>query len=198
MARGTRSENVDTDNVDADNVDAAVDLTSTETAAEEARRKGRATPKRTDARQARAAERKAAPQNRKEAAAARRASARAARESLTSTDVSKLPERERRPELVYARDLVDSRAYPSQTFFWLLIATLLVSFVIEVAIFATFVAFIGLIVTSWLDARSIGKKVDARFPNSTVRVRAYAGRRVVAPRRTRRPVPRLNRGDEVR
>jgi len=187
MARGTRSENVDT----------TLDLSASETDAEEARRKGRATPKRTDARQARAQERKAAPKNRKEAAAARRESMRTARESLNSTDVSKLPKRERAPELIYTRDLADSRFYPSQGLFWLMIVTLLVSFLVEVVIFGTFVVFIALLVSAWFDARSVGLKVKQRFPTLTVPVRVYAGRRIVSPRRMRKPVPRLKRGDEV-
>lgn len=192
MARGTRSENAD------------LTVTIPESDADVAARKGRATPKsaatpkRTEARQLRAQERKAAPKNRKEAAAARREAMRTARESLKSTDVSKLPKRERQPELVYARDLVDSRFYVSQAVFWVMILTLIVSFAVQVVIFVTFVVFFVLLATSWFEGRQISAKVQARFPDSTVPVRFYSARRVVSPRRLRKPVARVSRGAEVR
>jgi DUF3043 family protein len=186
MARGTRSDNAD------------MSATSPEDDPETVARKNRATPKRTEARQLRAQERKAAPKNRKEAASARREAMRAARESLNSTDVSKLPKRERQPELVYARDLVDSRFYASQAVFWLMILSLVVSFVVQPAIFVTFLVFFVLIATSWFEGRKIAAKVRSRYPDSTVPVQFYSARRMVSPRRLRKPVTRVTRGAEVR
>jgi hypothetical protein len=169
-----------------------------ETAEEIAIRKGRATPKRTEARAARAQERKAAPKSRKEKAAVRRETMRAARDSLTSTDVSKLPKHEQRPELVYTRDLIDSRFYVAQLTVWLMVVTLVIGEVFVAATIISIATVILLIVVTALDVRLIARKVNERFPDSTTRVKLYAVRRIVAPRRMRRPVPRLARGDEIR
>jgi hypothetical protein len=186
MARGTRSDNAD------------LTVTIPETDAEVAARKGRATPKRTEARQLRAQERKAAPKNRKEAAAARREAMRTARESLNSTDVSKLPKRERQPELVYTRDLVDSRIWAAQSLVWLMIFTLVIGTFLPVFDFVAIAVIVVIAPVSYFDARGIARKVSERFPDSSVPVRFYAIRRAMAPRRMRKPVPRLKRGAEVR
>ncbi len=166
--------------------------------ADSAATKGRATPKRTAARAERAKERKGGPQNRKERAAARREAMRAARSSLASTDPARLPARERVAELVYVRDLVDSRFHLGQVVVWLMVFTLVVGTVYPPVEIPIFVALLILCAVTIRDVHRIERAVGERFPASTVRVRFYAVRRIVSPRRMRRPVPRLSRGAEVR
>lgn len=185
MARGTRP----------DDTEAPVGDDDAETSAA---RKGRATPKRTQARQVRAQQRKGAPQTRKERAAARRQALRSTRDSLTSTDVSKLPKHERQPELVYTRDLVDSRFYLAQSLIWLMLITLVVGTFVPAFDIVAIVALVVIIPISWWDAQVIRRRVYERYPDSAVPVRFYAIRRAMAPRKMRRPVPRLQRGAEVR
>jgi len=164
--------------------------------------KGRATPKRSQARAARAADRKKkAARTRKEAKARRRETMRETRASLTSTDVSKLPANERVPELVYARDLVDSRFYIGQALIWLMVIVIVIGQLPALALVANMGGLIGLFVIIAATVRDSGRiqhQVNSRYPNTTARVKAYAFRRIVSPRRMRRPVPRLSRGAEVR
>jgi hypothetical protein len=162
--------------------------------------KGRATPKRTQARVARAQQRKSAPVDRKAQSAARRRAMQEAREAMNQTDVSKLPAGERVPELVYVRDLVDSRFYVSQALIGIMVAVLVLGFI---PIFGTLPSIVGLaaliviLPIGVLDARKIQAKVRDRFPTSTVPVRFYAFRRMFSPRRLRKPVPRVARGTTI-
>ena len=162
--------------------------------------KGRATPKRTQARVARAQERKAAPIDRKAQAAARRKAMQEAREAMSQTDVNKLPAGERVPELVYVRDLVDSRFYISQSLIGIMVAVLVLGFVPLVRNFASIAGLAAVIVIipfGLLDARRVQAKVRERFPDSTVPVRFYAFRRMFSPRRLRKPIPRVARGAKI-
>lgn len=165
--------------------------------------KGKITPRRTEARAARAAARKQAPaQNRKEAAARRRQALQEARAALQSTDVSKLPPRERAPELVYTRDLVDSRFHPAEVVIWVMLGVFLLGAVpvygVQVlANLAGLTFLVASLAATWLRSAAVQRAVDQRYPNSTHRVRFYAARRLMAPRRFRRPVPRIRRGTAV-
>lgn len=163
--------------------------------------KGRPTPKRNQARAARAAERKAAPQDRKARAAARRKAVQEQREALNQTDVSKLPPTERTPELIYVRDLVDSKFYAGQGAVWFAVAVFVLAMFPPLTVLVDVIGLVGLLmiaVLTWRDSRAISRAVRERYPDSTARVRGYAVRRIFSPRRLRRPVPRVARGAQVR
>jgi hypothetical protein len=163
--------------------------------------KGRATPKRTQARAARATERKTAPPDRKARAAARRRSMQEAREAMNQTDVAKLPSGERVPELVYTRDVVDSKFYAGQALIWITLVIFLVSLVPALTVITEVAGLIGVVVIiplTWLDCRRIRRLVLERFPATTIPVRFYAMRRIVSPRRLRKPIPRVARGAQIR
>src|SRR3954451_19336916 len=92
--------------------------------------KGRATPKRSDARKQR---RSATPANRKEAAALRRTKMREQRQlqrqALVTGDERHLPARDAGPGRAYARDYVDSRFTLGQIFFGMIFVVLALTFV---------------------------------------------------------------------
>ncbi|HEV7208729.1 MAG TPA: DUF3043 domain-containing protein [Mycobacteriales bacterium] len=165
--------------------------------------KGKVTPRRTDARAARAATRKkSVPKGRKEAAARRREILRETKQAMQSTDVSKLPANERVPELVYVRDLVDSRFHPAEAVIWVMVLVFLLGAVpvygIQLLANLFGLAFLlASLLATWLRSAAIQKTVLVRYPRSAQRVRFYAARRMLSPRRFRRPVPRLKRGARV-
>lgn len=145
---------------------------------------------------------RAAPKTKAEARDRRRELMRETRQSLSSTDVSKLPPNERVPELVYVRDLIDSRVYPGQFLIFVMLAFLLVStggrlLILQYVSDAILFASIALLALSFLTAARLQERVRGRYPASTVPVRFYAFRRMIAPRRMRKPVPRLKRGAAV-
>jgi len=165
--------------------------------------KGKVTPRRTDARAARAATRKiSAPKDRKQAAARRREILSETKEAMRSTDVTKLPANERVPELVYVRDLVDSRFHPAEAVIWVMVLVFLLGAVpvygIQLLANLFGLAFlVASLLATVLRAASISKAVTARYPRSVQPVRFYAGRRMLSPRRFRRPVPRVKRGTKI-
>ncbi|HEX7354896.1 MAG TPA: DUF3043 domain-containing protein [Mycobacteriales bacterium] len=161
--------------------------------------KGAPTPKQKEARARRAQELKGTPKTRKQQSAARRAAIDDTREALKSTDVSKLPKNERQPELVYARDLVDTRRNLAGSV-WVVAVVYFIGTTVAGSVrnnvfqssvlFLSLFWFIAMIVDAVLMARQIDSRVRARFPDSTVRVKAYAIRRAFSLKRWRRPVVR--------
>ncbi|EIV96496.1 DUF3043 domain-containing protein [Frankia sp. QA3] len=164
--------------------------------------KGRPTPKRSDARAARG--KTAAPTgkgaSRQDAKTARRRQSQEYRAAMMSGDVSRLPPRERAPERVLARDLVDTRISVGPYFLLAavvyFVGGLIPNGVVRLA--ATLLMLVGIIavvvdsiVLSW----QVSRKVAERYPDSRVRVRAYAAQRALLPRRWRLPRPRVSRGD---
>lgn len=157
------------------------------------------TPKQKEARAARAQQLKGKPQSRKEQSAARRAAVEQTREALKSTDVSKLPKNEREPELVYTRDLVDTRRNLAGSV-WVVAVVYFIGTTIAGSVrnnvfqssilFLSLFWFLAMIVDAYLMAKQINSRVRARFPGTTVRVKGYAARRAFSLRRWRRPVPR--------
>lgn len=157
------------------------------------------TPRRSEARAARAKVLKGRPKTRREQSAARRATFDQTREAMKSTDVSKLPKNERVPELVYARDLVDSRRNLAGSV-WIVavlyfIGTSIAGSTKNTALQSSILLlsllwFVAMLVDAYLLARNVDRRVRARYPDSTVRVKAYTARRAFAIRRWRRPVPR--------
>ncbi|WP_163553144.1 DUF3043 domain-containing protein [Candidatus Frankia alpina] len=164
--------------------------------------KGRPTPKRSDARAARG--KSAAPTgkgaSRQDAKSTRRRQSQEYRAAMMSGDVSRLPPRERAPERVLARDLVDTRITVGP-FFLVAAVVYFVGGLIPngaVRLAATLLMLIGIIavvidsiVLSW----QVSRKVAERYPDSRVRVPAYAAQRALLPRRWRLPRPRVSRAD---
>ncbi|WP_018501984.1 DUF3043 domain-containing protein [Parafrankia discariae] len=167
--------------------------------------KGRPTPKRSAARAART--RGGAvrtPANRKDARKIdredRRAQSQQYRAAMMAGDVSRLPPRERAPERVLARDFVDTRINVGPFF----LAAAVVYFVgglvpnSYIRLVATYVMLLGIIAVvadSIVLARQVSRRVAEKYPDSNVRVRAYAAQRALLPRRWRLPRPRVSRGD---
>ncbi|MGH3743689.1 MAG: DUF3043 domain-containing protein, partial [Mycobacteriales bacterium] len=152
-----------------------------------------------EARAARAQQLKGKPRTRKEQSAARRAAVGETREALKSTDVSKLPKNEREPELVYTRDLVDTRRNLAGSV-WVVAVVYFIGTTVAGSVrnnifqssilFLSLFWFLAMIVDAYLMAKQIDSRVRARFPTTTVRVKAYAARRAFSLKRWRRPVPR--------
>ncbi|MHB8342302.1 MAG: DUF3043 domain-containing protein [Mycobacteriales bacterium] len=162
--------------------------------------KGRPTPSRSAARAARSKTVTAAPANRREAAARRRDERRTStasyRQALRSTDPAKLPEAERVRERVLARDVVDGRINAGPLFMVAGACYVVGGFIPKLAVqqallFVFLMAFIAVALDSVLLAARVRRLVAATYPGSTERVRWYAVRRALLPRRWRLPVPRV-------
>jgi hypothetical protein len=167
--------------------------------------KGRPTPKRSDARQAR---RKATPVNRKEAAAMQRERNREARgkarAALLGGDERDLPPRDAGPEKRLARDIVDSRFTIGQ-FFMLVIAAVFLggtlatglsnSKAVQSAVNLASLAAFTLIVADCARCGRLAKRaVTETYGAAEVRgISSYAFLRAMQPRRFRRPLPKVNR-----
>jgi Protein of unknown function (DUF3043) len=168
--------------------------------------KGRATPTRKEAQasrrspSSRPASRPGGKPNdakasRKAMSEARRAKAAEYRKAMNSGDVSKLPARERVPERVMARDIVDQRRNLGP----LLLAVIVVAYFLglapvpalkAVAFYLLPLCLVGIVADSVIVARRVGRQVAERYPNSTVKVKGYVGQRALMPARWRQPRPR--------
>ncbi len=169
--------------------------------------KGRATPTRKEAQATRrsgparrAASRSGAKPNdpkaaRKAMSEARRAKAAEYRKAMNSGDISKLPARERAPERVMARDIVDQRRNLGP----LLLGVIVVAYFLGlapvsglkvVAFYLLPLCLIGIVTDSIIVARKVGRQVAEKYPNSTVKVKGYVGQRALMPARWRQPRPR--------
>jgi Protein of unknown function (DUF3043) len=169
--------------------------------------KGRATPTRKEAQATRRsgparrpASRPGAKPNdpksaRKAMSEARRAKAAEYRRAMNSGDISKLPARERVPERVMARDIVDQRRNLGP----LLLGVIVVAYFLGlapvsglkvVAFYLLPLCLIGIVVDSVLAARKVSRLVAQKHPNSTVKVKGYVGQRALMPARWRQPRPR--------
>lgn len=169
--------------------------------------KGRPTPKRSEARAGRGSAALAPPANRKEAAARarseRRRKASGTQAALRSGDISRMPERDRAPERVLTRDVVDSR----RTFGPVFLGVFILYFVASLAPssglrLAAVLLMLLAFVLEIADCVRLGtlsqRRVQARYPGSTVKVRLYAAHRAVLPRRMRLPRARVALGADVR
>jgi hypothetical protein len=128
---------------------------------------------------------------------ARRARAAEYRAAMNSGDVSKLPAKERAPERIMARDIVDQRRNLGPP----LLAVIVIAYVVGLApstatraasFYLLPLCLIAIIVDSVLVSRKVTREVSARYPNSTVKVKAYSAQRAVIPARWRQPRPRPN------
>ncbi len=170
--------------------------------------KGRATPTRKEAQAtrrtsgsgSRAASRPGAKSNdpksaRKAMAMQRREKAAEYRRAMNSGDLSKLPARERVPERVMARDIVDERKNLGP----LLLGVIVVAYFLGlapvsglkvVAFYLLPLCLIGIVADSVFAARKVSRLVHEKYPNSTVKVKGYSGQRALMPARWRQPRPR--------
>ncbi|HVU60995.1 MAG TPA: DUF3043 domain-containing protein [Mycobacteriales bacterium] len=164
--------------------------------------KGRPTPKRAEARQAR---RKAAPANRREAAGQQRDRNREARmrarQALITGDERYLPPRDAGPERRLARDVVDSRFTVGQYFMIVIFVAFVGGGVIAnrtVNIVSNYVGLLALtviVLDSARAGRAAKRAVAAKHGASEVRgISSYAFMRAMLPRRFRRPPPKVTRG----
>jgi hypothetical protein len=167
-------------------------------------KKGRPTPKRSDARAARPAQGTFGAATTKEARqrdrSERNRAVREAREAMRTGDISKMPPRERAPERVLARDLVDGRRNLG-TFFWMLIILFYIgSFVPNntahsVILYVMVVGLLAVFADCWYVAQKVSRAVAERYPDSRVKVKMYAAQRAVSPRWMRTPKARVSPRD---
>jgi hypothetical protein len=162
--------------------------------------KGRPTPKRSDARTGRSgtykmpSDPKAA---RKQAAAVRRANANEMRQAMRSGDVSKMPARERAPERVLARQIVDTR-HTAGPFF--LIAAILyflapvtqTTAVIVACRYLLLLTLTAVVVDSFMISRTVTQRVKQEVTGQHASVRMYAIARALLPHRFRNPRPSVS------
>jgi Protein of unknown function (DUF3043) len=170
--------------------------------------KGRATPTRKEAQASRrvgastrrAVTRSGAKANDPKAARiavreARREKAAEYRKAMASGDVSRLPARERVPERIMARDIVDERRNIGP----LALGTFLLLYVVSLAPvgpirFVTIILFpvcvLAIAGDSIYVARKAARLVREKYPNTTVKVKGYSGQRAMMPARWRQPRPR--------
>ncbi|MDQ1631094.1 MAG: hypothetical protein QOC80_1066, partial [Frankiaceae bacterium] len=125
----------------------------------------------------------------------RRKQAAGYREAMMSGDVSRLPPRERVPERILARDLVDRRRNFGPIFLLLLILNFASSVVqsVGIRVLFTYLLMLGLILfvlDAVLLARTVSVAVRKRYPQSTVPVKVYSVQRALLPGRFRMPRPR--------
>jgi hypothetical protein len=162
--------------------------------------KGRATPSRKEAeaaRRNRPASRSGDPKVAKQQAREeRRQKSQAYREAMLSGDVSRLPPRERAPERVLARDIVDRRRNFGPVFLFLLLLNLVGGFSrsLEVRAALTYLLMLGLLVfiaDSVLLIRKVTAAVAERHAGSRVPVKAYSVQRALLPGRFRMPRSRV-------
>ena len=162
--------------------------------------KGRPTPKRSDARTGRTityktpSDPKAA---RRSSSLERRSQAQQYRMAMRSGDVARMPPRERTPERVLARDIVDSRRNIGPIFLILALLYFMspITQSAAVIIAAQILMFIGLfavITESGLVWRKVSKAIAERGLDPNVTVRAYAAQRGLLPRRWRMPRSRVS------
>jgi hypothetical protein len=114
---------------------------------------------------------------------------------MMSGDVSRLPPRERAPERVLAREVVDGRRNFGPIFLLLLVLNFGTSVVSSVGIrlLFTYLLMLGLILfvlDAVLLARTVSLAVRKRYPQSTVPVKVYSVQRALLPGRFRMPRPR--------
>lgn len=167
--------------------------------------KGRPTPTRAQARQARRSASRA-PSDPKKGAGSRKEERRErlAREraAMRSGDLRALPERERVPERVFVRDLVDARRSLVTLMLPLVVLYFIGLFVpfLAVRVAAYYVLLIGFLLVAGdtiVLTRYVRRRVEERFPGSRVPVRYYAWQRAAVLRRFRLPRPRVTPGQQV-
>jgi hypothetical protein len=126
---------------------------------------------------------------------ARRAKAAEYRAGMNSGDVSKLPLRERAPERILARDIVDQRRNLGPPLLGLILLAYFLGLapvtpLKAAALYLLPLCLVGIVADSIIVARLVGREIGRRYPNSTVRYKGYVGQRALMPARWRQPRPR--------
>jgi hypothetical protein len=170
--------------------------------------KGRATPTRKEAQASRrtggssrrAVSRAGAKPNDPKAARiamreARREKAAEYRKAMNSGDLSKLPARERVPERVMARDIVDQRRNLGPLLLGVIVLAYFFGLApvgsLKVAAFYLLpLCLVGIVLDSVVVARRATRQIREKYPNSTVKVKGYVGQRALMPARWRQPRPK--------
>jgi Protein of unknown function (DUF3043) len=165
-------------------------------------KKGRPTPKRSDARATRSTGGTfGAPTTSREGRQRDRSSRRQVvqeqRAAMRSGDVNRMPAGERVPERVLARDIVDSRYNVGPVFLLVIVVFYLGTFfpssgVHRVVLYLMLAGLFALISDSFYLSQKVARAVQAEFPGSQVKVKMYAIRRAIAPRRFRMPKARVS------
>ena len=168
--------------------------------------KGRPTPKRRDAEQARKA-RVSAPRDRKEAMRQQREKSRAERarvqQAMATGDERYLPARDKGPVRKFCRDFVDSRRTLAEYLlpYFLVIFIVMTIPVREVQAIAQFLWLIAIVVVPIdliLMTRRLKRELRERFPNESHRgAVSYAVMRSTQIRRLRLPKPQVKPGATV-
>lgn len=168
--------------------------------------KGRPTPSRREAEDARKARLKPTVDKKTAARADRerlRADRERSRQGMLAGDTRYLPARDQGPVRRYARDYVDSRRSMGELMLPLVLVFLVVSFVPNVsvrgyAILAFYIYMLTLFVDLALLSRRVKRRAAARYPAEDVKgVGLYAAMRAVQLRRMRLPRPAVKVGDPV-
>jgi hypothetical protein len=127
--------------------------------------------------------------------AARREKASEYRQAMNSGDIKRLPPRERVPERILARDIVDQR----RNFGPLLLATVVFAYIVGlfpgtvfkiIALYLLPLCLVGIVADSIYIARKVTRQVRERYPDTTVRLKGYVAQRALMPGRWRQPRPR--------
>jgi hypothetical protein len=116
------------------------------------------------------------------------------RAAMNSGDIKRLPARERVPERIMARGIVDQR----RNFGPLLLGVLVVAYLLGLApgkslkvaaFYLLGFCILGLIADCIYIGRKVTSEVRERYPNSTVRLKGYVAQRALMPARWRQPRP---------
>jgi hypothetical protein len=172
--------------------------------ADEHRGKGRPTPTRKEAEQARkdALRTPSDPRAARKAAKARERQARMEnRAALLAGDESKLPVRDQGPVRRFTRDFVDSRFTVAEYFIFIALAVLVLGFIPNQAVqsivsLAWFILIAVILVDSTILVLRLRSQLRQRFPDKAERRGAlfYAIMRTLQLRRLRLPPPKVKRG----
>ena len=125
---------------------------------------------------------------------ARRSKAAEYRAAMNSGDIKKLPARERVPERVMARDIVDQRKNFGPLFLLVVVFAYFLGLApstgLKAAAFYLLpLCLIGIIADSIFIGRKVTREVHERYPNSTVKLKGYVAQRALMPARWRQPRP---------
>lgn len=164
--------------------------------------KGRPTPKQRD--QVAARKRPLVPDDRRAARDAQRKHIREMRQkqrvALETGDDRYLPPRDRGPQRRFARDWVDARTGLGEWMLILVLVFLFTSLLLPedariVMSQALWLLVLLVLVESWYVARSVRKRVEAKFGEMERGIRFYAAMRALQIRRLRLPKPLVARGE---